>query len=69
MSEIKPKYYKAGSLDAISYAHHHRLNFCLGNVLKYITRAGKKDKAKEVEDLEKAMEYLRREIKERRGNG
>jgi hypothetical protein len=32
--------------------------FNLGNAVKYILRAGKKDKAKEIEDLKKAKWYL-----------
>jgi hypothetical protein len=36
------------------------LDFCLGNAVKYISRAGKKDKDKELEDLEKAAFYLER---------
>lgn len=32
--------------------------FCLGNTLKYICRAGKKDPTKEAEDLQKAEWYL-----------
>ncbi len=38
------------------------LNFNRGNAVKYIARAGKKDPAKEMEDLEKAEFYLKREI-------
>ena len=38
------------------------LNFCLGNVLKYVRRAGKKDSATALEDLEKAAWYLQYEI-------
>ena len=38
------------------------LGFCLGNAVKYISRAGKKDQAKTVEDLKKARWYLDREI-------
>lgn len=34
------------------------LGFSLGNSVKYISRAGKKDAAKELEDLEKARWYL-----------
>lgn len=30
----------------------------LGNVIKYVCRAGKKDPKKEVEDLKKAKQYL-----------
>jgi hypothetical protein len=39
-------------------------DFYLGNVLKYIARAGKKDTTKELEDLEKAEVYLKRRIAE-----
>ena len=39
-----------------------RLGFNLGNVVKYIARAGKKDPAKTIEDLEKAAFYLNDEI-------
>jgi hypothetical protein len=38
------------------------LGFHLGNCVKYISRAGKKDKAKELEDLKKAKFYLDRQI-------
>ena len=38
------------------------LNFNRGNAVKYIARAGKKDSAKELEDLRKAEWYLSREI-------
>lgn len=40
------------------------LGFCLGNVVKYVARAGKKDPAKLVEDLKKARWYLDRRIKQ-----
>ena len=41
-----------------------KLGFCLGNAIKYISRAGKKDPNKEVEDLKKANWYINRRIKE-----
>ena len=62
MSNIKPDYYKAGDMDAIAYCQYHDIPFDLGNVIKYVTRAGKKDPAKELEDLMKAHEYLERRI-------
>ncbi len=37
-------------------------SFCLGNVIKYISRAGKKDVNKYIEDLKKAKFYLDYEI-------
>jgi hypothetical protein len=38
------------------------MNFNRGNAVKYISRAGYKNKATEVEDLTKAVWYLQREI-------
>lgn len=38
------------------------LGFNLGNVVKYISRAGKKDPNKHIEDLKKAVFYLQDEI-------
>ena len=61
-NSIKPIYYKAGEFDVIAFCQHHELPFDLGNVVKYVTRAGKKDKDKELEDLNKALEYLQRRI-------
>ena len=49
--------------EAIKVIEAWRLNFSLGNVLKYIARAGKKGgPADHVADLEKAAWYLKREI-------
>ena len=45
-------------VDAIAITEH--MNFCLGNVLKYVWRAGQKGET--LEDLEKAQWYLSREI-------
>jgi len=38
------------------------LGFSLGNTVKYISRAGKKNKDKELEDLKKAAWYLQHHI-------
>lgn len=40
----------------------------LFNVVKYVARAGKKDKSKEIEDLEKAAFYLDRKIERLKRN-
>lgn len=40
------------------------LGFHLGNSVKYIARAGRKDPAREIEDLEKARWYLSRRIEQ-----
>jgi hypothetical protein len=41
------------------------LGFHLGNVVKYVARAGKKNKEEELQDLKKALWYLQREIDNR----
>lgn len=38
------------------------LNFCRGNAVKYIARAGVKNPKSEVEDLRKAIWYIEKEI-------
>lgn len=48
--------------EAIKVIEAWELNFCLGNAVKYISRAGKKDSSKTAEDLEKAIWYLNREL-------
>ena len=47
-------------IECIQITEH--LNFCLGNAIKYIWRAGLKDTDSSVEDLQKARWYLTREI-------
>lgn len=47
-------------IEAIEVTRH--MNFNLGNAMKYIWRAGLKDKAKTIEDLKKAIFYLNDEI-------
>jgi hypothetical protein len=49
--------------EAIKVIEAWALGFCLGNTVKYISRAGKKGAA--LEDLKKAAWYLSREIENR----
>jgi hypothetical protein len=58
-----PKHYTGhpSGVECIQITEH--MNFCLGNVMKYIWRAGEKGDA--LEDLRKARFYLDREIKRR----
>lgn len=59
---INPAHYKQGGVEVISAIEAWGLGFCLGNTVKYVARAGKKDSAKTIEDLRKAAWYLQREI-------
>ena len=46
--------------DVIDFIKDYELNFNLGNVVKYISRLGKKDE--KLRELRKALDYLQREI-------
>ena len=56
-----PKHYTAhpSGVECIQVTEH--MNFCRGNAIKYVWRAG--EKGNEVEDLKKARWYIDREIK------
>jgi hypothetical protein len=60
-----PKHYGGAEnpYEAIKVIEAWDLDFCLGNTVKYISRAGKKEPEKTVQDLEKAKWYLERAIK------
>lgn len=55
-----PQHYSAHGIEPIDYIESHNLNFNLGNVIKYVSRAPYKEA--ELEDLKKALWYLEREI-------
>jgi len=50
--------------EAIKVIDAWGLGFSLGNTIKYISRAGKKGKNKELEDLRKAKWYLEHHIQQ-----
>jgi hypothetical protein len=58
-----PPHYKTGGVDTIDFIEAKDLNYRLGNVVKYVSRAGKKGDP--IEDLKKALWYLDREINAR----
>jgi hypothetical protein len=55
--------------EAIKVIDAWELGFSLGNTVKYISRAGKKNKEKELEDLRKALWYLQHHITKLEGDG
>ena len=57
-----PDYYNTGKIEVIDFVEDQKLGFHLGNAVKYICRAGKKDPHKNVEDLKKAVWYINRYI-------
>ena len=59
----RPAHYTTGKIEVIDFIDNQKLSFSLGNAVKYIARAGKKDPDKIVEDLQKAAWYINHEIK------
>ena len=58
-----PSHYTDGKIEVIEFIEDKKLNYHRGNAIKYICRAGKKDPQKEIEDLQKAIWYINREIR------
>jgi hypothetical protein len=57
-----PSHYNSGRIEVIEFLEDQGLNFHRANAVKYIARAGKKNPDKEIEDLEKAIWYLKRDV-------
>jgi len=55
-----PGYYRRGSVEVWDFIRDQRLNYHLGNAIKYICRAGYKEN--KVKDLTKAIHYLQNEL-------
>ena len=56
-----PKHYQ-GNIQPIDLINAQNLNFNLGNVVKYVCRAGKKQGENVLSDLEKSKNYINYEI-------
>ena len=61
----RPQHYADGKYEVIDFIEStgNQRSFYLGNAIKYISRAGKKDPSKKKEDLKKAIWYLERYLK------
>lgn len=57
---INPDYYNG--TDVADFIDRHGLDFFLGNVVKYVSRAGKKGRENTIQDLKKAQWYLESKI-------
>lgn len=58
-----PSHYTRGKIEVVDFIEDQGLGFNLGQVVKYVARAGFKDPSKDVEDLKKAAFYLERQIR------
>lgn len=57
-----PSHYNTGKIEVLEFLEDQKLDYHLGNTVKYICRAGRKDPNKTIEDLEKGMFYLKRKL-------
>ena len=57
-----PSHYNKGKIEVIDFIEDQELGFNLGNAVKYISRAGKKNVETYIQDLKKAIWYLEREV-------
>lgn len=62
-----PSHYQ-GTIQPIDLINAQNLNFNLGNVVKYVCRAGKKQGENVLSDLEKAQNYINYEIERVKNN-
>lgn len=63
MSSVNhPAHYNSGKIEVIEAIEDWKLCYHLGNAVKYVARAGRKDPEKEIEDLEKARWYIARKV-------
>ena len=62
-SDRGPQYYKRCKTQVWDFIREQELDFHLGNVIKYVCRAGHKDD--DIADLKKAIHYLENELEYR----
>ena len=60
-------HYTDGGIETIDFIEAKKLPYHLGNAVKYISRAGKKEPEKTAEDLKKAVWYINRYISKLEG--
>lgn len=63
-----PSHYNSGKIEVIEFIEDQKLGMHLGNAIKYIARAGKKDQTKLAEDLNKAVWYIERYLELQKPN-
>ena len=62
MSKYSPAHYQPGVIEVWDAIADWNLDYFLGNVVKYVVRAGKKPYEEEIDDLRKARAYIDKRI-------
>ncbi len=58
----RPDYYTTGKIEVWDFIADQKLDFFAGNVVKYVSRAGRKSGESRQKDLEKAKTYIQKMI-------
>ena len=62
MSKFSPPHYQRGKIEVWDFIADQELDYFTGNVIKYLCRAGHKDRETELDDLQKARVYIEKGI-------
>ena len=62
MDKANPDHYQLGKIQTWDFIIDQDLDFCLGNVVKYVVRAGAKPGESRLDDLRKAQAYINKAI-------
>ena len=62
MNKISPNHYQRGSIEVWDFIVDQQLGYLEGNIVKYITRAGRKDSESKLDDLLKAQAYIHKAV-------
>lgn len=62
MSKYSPDHYQRGVIEVWDFIADQKLDYFLGNVVKYVCRAGYKQYEEEMDDLLKAKAYIDKKI-------
>lgn len=62
VTKYSPQHYQRGTIQVWDFIADQKLDFLLGNVIKYVCRAGHKSNEQEIDDLLKAKAYIEKRI-------
>ena len=62
MTKTSPSHYQRGKIEVWDFIADQELDYFLGNVVKYVCRAGHKTHENELDDLKKAKAYIDKRI-------
>ncbi len=61
-TKYSPSHYQRGIIEVWDFIQDQELDYFLGNVVKYVCRAGHKSYEDEIDDLRKAKVYISKKI-------